>query len=359
MRILIDVGHPAHVHLFRHFAVLSENAGDKVLFTFRDREPIKKLLEYYQLNSICFGPHYKTPLAKIAGLIRYDLEMLRACISFKPDIMLSHGSMYAAQVSRLISIPHISFEDTFNLEQIRLYLPFTDVVLTGMYDHRSLGSKEIRYPGYHELAYLHPEIFRPDEDVLRKIGVSPSDRYAVIRFVAWNASHDIGHSGMNIQNKIKLIKSLSKEIQVLVSSEDPLPEDLSRYGIKINPEKMHDLLYYAHVFVGESATMASECAVLGVPAVYINNAQLGYTNEQQRYGLVHSFTEESVQQEAAIETALTLATEVSVKNRLKPNLLALLDGKINVTRFLYWFVHEYPASVKEAKEPGFNFNRFA
>jgi hypothetical protein len=42
-------------------------------------------------------------------------------------------------------------------------------------------------------------------------------------------------------------------------------------------------------FFGESATMASECAVLGVPAVYAADTGRGYTDEQEvRYGLVRN-----------------------------------------------------------------------
>ena len=47
------------------------------------------------------------------------------------------------------------------------------------------------------------------------------------------------------------------------------------------------MLAHCRAFVGESATMASECAVLGVPAIYAAQTGRGYTNEQEsRYGLV-------------------------------------------------------------------------
>jgi predicted glycosyltransferase len=358
MRILIDIGHPAHVHLFRFFARLSIEKGDTVLFTYRKREHVKDLLKAFAFTSICFGPHYKGTLGKIIGLLQYDWLMLKTCLSFKPDILLSHGSMYAAQISRIIRRPHISFEDTFNMEQIRLYLPFTDAVLTGNYEHKRLGLKEIRYPGYHELAYLHPDVFTPDPGVKELLGVGNDERYAVVRFVAWNASHDVGHKGMSLENKTKLVKMLSERLKVFVSSEDTLPPNLKTYQCSISAEKMHDALAYAHMFVGESATMASECAVLGVPAVYINNAQLGYTNEQQKFGLVHSFMENTAEQELAIRKAIELAEDPNARNSLQVKHKELLGNKINVTGFLYWLVHEYPASVQAVRSSGFDFKRF-
>ena len=65
---------------------------------------------------------------------------------------------------------------------------------------------------------------------------------------------------------------------------------------------MHHLMAYCAGFFGESATMASECAVLGVPAVYAANSPRGYTDEQEsRYGLVRNVRELSA---ASLEQAL-------------------------------------------------------
>ena len=38
MNILIDIGHPAHVHLFKNFAWDMQNNGHKILFTCREKE---------------------------------------------------------------------------------------------------------------------------------------------------------------------------------------------------------------------------------------------------------------------------------------------------------------------------------
>ena len=57
-------------------------------------------------------------------------------------------------------------------------------------------------------------------------------------------------------------------------------------------EEIHHLIAHARLVVGESATMSSEAAVLGVPAVFIATTGRGYTDdEERRYGLVRHFTE--------------------------------------------------------------------
>lgn len=68
-------------------------------------------------------------------MFKFDYLEWRTCLRFKPDILLSHGSICAAHAAWLIGKPHIAFEDTFNFEQVRLYKPFTDTILTSDYDN--------------------------------------------------------------------------------------------------------------------------------------------------------------------------------------------------------------------------------
>ena len=358
MRILIDIGHPAHVHLFKNFAWKMQEKGHIILFTCRDREFLLRLLQVYGFIYENFGRHYKSIGGKIQGLIKNELQMFNTAIQFKQDLFLSHGSAIAAFTSFLLHKPHISFEDTFNMEQVRLYLPFTDVVLTGDYPHPSLGRKEIKYPGYHELAYLHPNVFTPNENVLKELGVEKNEKYALIRFVAWNATHDIGHRGFSKETKIKLVTELSKYIKVFISSEGDLPEELKGFQIKIKPENMHNALYYAQLLVGESATMASECAMVGTPAIYINNSHFGSLDSQAEYGLVHLFSEDELAQEHAIQKAIEIVSKPDIKNEYRERAQKMLENKIDVTSFMIWFVENYPESVKEVKSPGFSFDRF-
>lgn len=53
-----------------------------------------------------------------------------------------------------------------------------------------LGPRQERLDTYKELFYLHPSVFTPDKQVLRDCGFNPDEKYILVRFVAWNASHD-------------------------------------------------------------------------------------------------------------------------------------------------------------------------
>jgi predicted glycosyltransferase len=358
MRIIIDIGHPAHVHLFKNLAWQLQKKGHVVLFTCRDREHVVHLLKTYGFVYENFGTHYKTVKGKLWGLMKNEFQMLMTSLRFKPDMFISHGSTIAAHSSFLIKKPHIALEDTFNMEQVRLSMPFTDVVLTGDYDHVSLGKKEIRYPGYHELAYLHPNVFSPDEKVLGILGVNNDERFAIVRFVAWAATHDVGMKGMTYDNKLRLVRGLSKYIKVFISSEDELPEELKEYQIKIKPEDIHSAIAFAHMFVGESATMASESAVLGTPALYMNDISFGSINDQKKYGLLEQFSNSEKGQEEMIERALFLASNADSKRELEQQHRKLINDKIDVTAFMLWFVENYPKYVDDLKQRRVGWEQF-
>ncbi len=141
--------------------------------------------------------------------------------------------MYAAISAFLLGKPHISLEDTFNFEQIRIYKPFTQVILTSDYEHPLKTDIVIRYSGYHELAYLHPFRFTPDKSVLQELGgVLENEKYIIIRFVSWDATHDFGQKGISRENKIKTVKEFSRYAKVFISSEKELPKELKKIPIQ-------------------------------------------------------------------------------------------------------------------------------
>jgi uncharacterized protein len=345
MRILIDIGHPGHVHLFRFFAREMLKKGHSVLFTCREKEFEIELLEAYGFDYISFGKKFSGLAGKMFGLFKFDFQELKTAASFKPDIFLSHGSPYAAHASWLMGKPHVSFEDTFNFEQIRLYKPFTDTILTGDYEHPLKSSKIIKYAGYHELAYLHPNRFTPDQSVLGQLGVKPGEKYVILRFVSWEATHDIGHSGISLENKLRAVREFERYGRVFISSENKLRSDLNKYKIHIRPERMHDAIAFSSLLFGESATMASEAAMLGVPAIFLDNTGRYYTNElQKKYKLCFNYTETEADQNRAIRKGIELLSNDCYKEKWERRKENMLNDKIDVTDFLIGLIENWPDS---------------
>lgn len=358
MKILIDIGHPAHVHLFKHFAHEMINKNHQVHFTFRGREFINSLLITEGFSFTFLGKGYKSGAGKIWGLFKFTWLLLLESLIFKPDIFLSHGSMYAAFTAFLLHKRHIAFEDTFNFEQIRLYKPFTKHILTSDYKHPLASKKVIHYASYNELAYLHPKRFTPDISVLNDLGVKKDEKFIIMRFVSWNASHDIGHSGLSIENKIKAINSFKHFARVFISSESPLSDELEKYRINIAPSRIHDALAYADLLFGESSTMAEEAALLGVPAIYIKDNNTIYTKHLEKdFGLMYNYSESLIEQLKAIEKGVEVLKNPSIKKDWESKRHDLLRKKIDLSGFLVWFIENYPGSVKTIKEnPEYQYN---
>jgi len=354
MRILIDIGHPAHVHLFKNFAWRMQERGHKVLFTCREKEFEIELLEAYGFIYESFGKKFNTIAGKLRGLFVFDYKMLRTALRFKPDFFLSVGSMYAAQVSFLLGKPHLAMEDTGNMEQIRLYLPFTEIVFSPYEIPENLGKKQFRYKSYHELAYLIPKYFTPDPSIYKELNCKRDEKYAILRFISWNATHDVGQGGFTDSQKDEIVSYLSSRYILFISSESGVPEKYNKYLFKISPDRIHHAMAFADIIVSEGATMASEGGVLGTPSIYVNSLRRCYNEDQEKYGLVYNYQSG----EGVLDKIKELET---IKNRKEEFLIRrnkLLEDKIDITDFLIWYVSNYKESRSIIKNNHNYQNRF-
>jgi len=352
MKILFDIGHPAHVHYFRNIIRILESNGHYLIITSRDKDVTLDLLEYYELDNINIGKNLKGLFGKIISIIRNDIKLLQISLSFKPDLIISFFLPFPSHIGFITKTPVIGLTDTEHAIINHIITnPFTDVLLTPQCYKSNHGIKQIRFNGYMELCYLHPKRFTPDPHVLNILGVKKGEKYVIIRLVAWNASHDRGHTGISIDNKIKAVKEFSKYAKVFITSEGKLPNDLKRYQINISPEKMHDVLYYASLLYGESATMASECAVLGTPAIFLDNIGRGYTDELEKmYGLIFNFSESLTDQEKSIQKGVELLSADGIKKEWQTRSAKMRAEKIDVTDFIVWFIENYPKSISIMKD---------
>lgn len=348
MKLLIDIGHPGHVHLFRPLAQKLISEGDQVYFTCREKEFEKELLQAAGLPFTAIGKKRKSLMGKTLAMFRFTLNLWMVAIGFKPDMLLSHGSPYAAWCSFLVRKPHIALEDTGNMEQVRLYLPFTEYVLTSTAFHKKLGIKQLFYSGYHELAYLHPNQFKPDPGIRKVLGLEHGEKYVLLRFISWNATHDVGVTGLDLEKKLEIVDALKRRVRVFISSEGPLPKSLESLRIQIAPEKMHDVLSHAQFLFGESGTMTSEAGVLGTPAIQISGlpkGAMGTLQEQEDYGLVKVYS--SYQPEILSELLSILDSDTSIYEARREK---MLNEKADLTEILAWFIRGFPNSAEQMKQ---------
>ena len=208
MRIVVDINHPAHVHYFKNFIWEMEKRGHEILVTASEKDISYLLLEKYGLPYVKIGNYGGSMIRKMINMPLLDMKMYRAVKDFQPDLFLGFGSIRGAHASKMLGKTCIALDDTEHAKwEHRLYVPFTDVILTPTCFRKEFGDKHIRYNGYTELQYLHPTRFTPNPAVLDELGLTPDDRYTVIRFVSWQASHDMRQHG--VSDKIGLVRSSS------------------------------------------------------------------------------------------------------------------------------------------------------
>jgi predicted glycosyltransferase len=343
MRILIDINHPAHVHYFRNFYTLMVARGHNVYFVSRNKEMEHKLLNLYNIPYLDRGKGKNGKVGKFLYLIYADFMLLNIARNLKIDLFINFLHPYPSQVAKILHKTSLVFSDT---EHARLHhkltVPYATKVFTPDCYKIDLGKKHIRFRGYMELAYLHPNYYKPDPSILKILGIRNSEKFVIVRFVSFTAVHDFGHSGMSLKNKRRAVFELSKWAKVFISSEGKLPEDLEGFRISTPFNKMHDALYYSSLLFGESATMASEAAILGTPAIYANNNPLGYLEYQEnKYGLVYNFGDSEREQEQAIEKALEIIKDKTGKEKYSKRSEELLADCIDTTQFMINEVLKY------------------
>ncbi|MEW5733831.1 MAG: DUF354 domain-containing protein [Thermodesulfobacteriota bacterium] len=341
MHILADITHPAHVHFFKNAIALWRRAGHKVTITTRGKDITLTLLDNLGLAYTHLGP----ASVGLSGLARElpvrDCKLARVILREKPDVLVAIGGVFIAHAGFLTRTPSVVFYDTENarLQNLITYPLSTLVVTPDCYEAWAPKKKNIRYAGYHELAYCHPLRFTPDPAVLSLFGLKEGERFIVVRLVSWGATHDVLDKG--VTDAEMAVGRLSDFGKVLITSERPLPGALEKHRITASPELVHHLLYYADLFIGESATMASESACLGTPAVFVSTSVRGYTNEQgRRYGITFTYSDPDTGEAEALKKAEEILADPEGKKKWREKSAAMLRDKIDVTDFMVNLITE-------------------
>lgn len=353
MKILVDIGHPGHVHLFRNLIQKLKKKRNKVIVTVKDISIAKKLLQKYKIESIDIGKKKDAIIRKAFYQLIYNYKLLKLIKKNKIDIGIG-TSITIAHLSRITKMKSIIFDDDDDDVQplfAKYAHPYADTILSPDCLRGNRKKETIFYPGYHELAYLHPKRFTPDPEILKEAGLSEKDTYFILRFNVFKAHHDKDVKGISLKDKMKLVNKLLKIGKVLITTEREIEPELKPYQIKISPEKIHHFLAFATMFIGDSQTMTSEAAVLGTPAIRSNTlvGRISYLEEQEKkYELTYGFL--PVQSEQMFEKIDELLSLPNLKEEWQKRRLRMLEDKIDVTAFMVWFVENYPESVKIMRE---------
>ncbi len=331
MRILVDIVHPADMHFFRNAIAELQSHGHTVAVTAKPKDVTLELLENFDI------PYTAIDCSPWAGSLRSlrmlsrDYKLWRFARRFKPDLLTAIGGIWAAQTAFVLRRPSVLWDDTEHHKFGHMAAwPFaTEIHSPDCYSIPPIKKQKL-YPGCHELAFLHPDRFTPDAEIVRGIGIDPDEKYCIVRFVGWTAQHDVGQHGFADNKKVHFVKSLAEHARVYITSETPLPDELEQYRLKIPAHLIHHVMAFASLCVGEGASMISESACLAVPGVYINTLPLGYLNMMEEHGLIRQTTDT----DRALQMSIDLLTEQTTKANCLAGQKQLIAEKSDVTDYI-------------------------
>jgi predicted glycosyltransferase len=212
--------------------------------------------------------------------------------------------------------------------------PFAHILTSPDCLPENWGPRHVRYSGYKQSAYLHPDHFTPDPSVLEELGVCPGERYFLVRFVAMHASHDSGETGMTLAAKRTVIERLVRHGRVFLSCETGIPPEWRHLAYSLPADRIHHVLAFADLVVGDSQTMTAEAAVLGTPSLRASSfaGRISYLEElEHRYGLTWGF--HPAKEDALLARLDSLLAIDDLRAQIAPGHMQMLEEKVNVARW--------------------------
>lgn len=311
MKYIFELNHPKHYYQFKYVMQILKSRGHEISVLARDKDVLLNVLQEEHVGYTVFGKHRKTMLSKVLGTFGLMFKYIAIVKEQRPDVFVSKASWYGSAMAKFFHKKSVIFPDSEVVKVTNRYVvPMCTKVVTPDSFRLDYGSKHYRIKGIFEDCYLSPHVFQADEAVIEKYGLKRP--YAVVRFVGWFANHDVGKSGFNQREKEELVQAISKNMNVYISSENDLPDELEPYRLPTPASVIHDVLSFADLYIGDSQTMASEAALLGTPAIRSNsfvgpNDMSNFIMLQEKYGLLYNVAEPA--------EAISLATDMSKNSR--------------------------------------------
>lgn len=365
MKVGIIIYTPAQVHFYKNIIKRLRNDGHDVYVLARGYGETLDLLNELQI------PHYsftKAPVSRLGKAFNLPIDVYRAYRYLKPmnvDVITGYGIVNTI-TSRLLGATDIVYNDSEPIAappsytmQVRIFKLLTNAIITPSSFRESLGGKQVKVDSFKEMAYLHPDYYRPNDNIYALLGINKSEPYTLLRFNAFDAVHDMGIKGFSPGDKIELVRGLEKYGHVFISAEGSVPEEIKPNVLHTPKNRIHDVIYHAKLLVTDTQTMATEAALLGIPTIRCNSfvgpKDMGnFIELENTYGLMFNYNDPG----KAIDKALELAAIKDLAAIWQQKMNKLMSNSVDINDFMAWFIENYPESFRRVKEDPATQNQF-
>lgn len=355
-KILFFFVHPSKVGLFRFTINELKSRGHDIEVAITSKDVLESLVikEGWPYTNIFPEGRKMKGVPKIVSsvinTVRTVFRLWKLTRNKKYDLFVTDDLL--AFIGKIRKIPTVTFcdDDLTMVKQFSIVLAASTHVLSPkVTDLGRFTKKKIGFDGYKELAYLHPNYFQPDSSVPLTFNKTQKP-YFLLRLVSLQAYHDVGMKGLSNNNVQALIDLLKPHGEVYICSERPLPEQFEIYRLNIHPSKIHHALYFSEMFIGDSQTMSSEAAVLGVPGVRCNDfvGKLSVMDEkEEKYELSYNFR--PVQFDLMLAKINELLQQKNLREVFQERRAIMLAEKIDLSAYMVMLFENYPEIVNATK----------
>jgi len=243
------------------------------------------MLEYeYGLPYKSFGHHRSSVFGKLLNLAIRDVLLFNYLRKNQCDVVTGMGSINLTHAAFVLRKPSVMFED--DIEYKLAYYPYkyfaTNIVMPECIHAR--GKNILKYKGFKELAYLHPNYFTPSKAVLSDYGLSPNS-YVFIREVS-NTTLNYSELNEALLSKICLyLKEMGFDIVLSLENKE-LRSQFGDYCTILNEpiSDIHSLLHYAALTIASGDSMSRESCLTGTPAIYTGKRDMAVNRELIKKG---------------------------------------------------------------------------
>lgn len=355
MRLLIYLGHPAQFYFFKNVIRELENNGHRIKILLKTKDILEQLVQDAGFDYVNIQKTIRKNniLAIATASFARTFGVFKIARQYKAEMILGTDAS-VAQASKLLSIPGITvLEDDIEViaKMAKLTYPFTDsIVVPAECRVGKWEAKKIPYNGYMKLAYLHPNRFTPDKEIVKKY--IPEDKFCIVRLAQLTAFHDVGIKGLNVNLVLKII-TLAQRLgyKVYISSEATPDEQLKVFQLKIRHSDIHHVMSCASLLLSDSQSMSVEAAMLGIPSLRFSDfsGRISVLEElEHKYELTFGIKTDNAQ--GLYDKMKELLSLPNLREEFQRRRKKMLSEKIDVTAFFVWFIENHPISRRTMKE---------
>jgi len=277
--VIFDILHYVHLNFYKHAIKNLVRENINVYVVIRPRGNLVSVFkkECPNLPYVLVGKHRKTIIGKIFDMIERDMSLLRYLSKIKFEAGV--GDFHLAQTTRFFKKPSISLVDDIEYKLAYYLVKSSATWILMPKSIPARGKNLLKYDGFKELAYLHPNHFKPNKKALEQYGLNPYE-YVFIREVS---SASLNYQKLKMGKLSKILDYLKEmDLKIVLSIEDKSLINLFKEHciiLKEPVEDIHSLLSFANFTISSGDSMARESCLAGTPAIYTGGRDMVINNE--------------------------------------------------------------------------------